>query len=151
MDPVTIVVAAIALGAQEGIRDTVASVVKDTYAGLKRLISDRYKGIDPTAVENKPSSEAKRASLEEDLKDAGAESDGELLAAAKALIDAVRADNPQAGAAIGVDLEQIEAEAIRIQNVLSAGGGVRVRDAKVSGPIDISDVRSGQTGSSPTP
>lgn len=46
VDPLTIVVAAIALGAQEGVRETVATAVKDTYAGLKRLITDRYKGVD---------------------------------------------------------------------------------------------------------
>lgn len=151
VDPLTVVVAAIALGAQEGVRETVATAVKDTYAGLKRLITDRYKGVDPTAVENKPSSEAKRTSLEEDLKDAGAEQDADLLAAAKAVIEAVRADNPQAGEPIGVDLERIEAEALRIQNVQSTGGGVRVRDAKVSGAIDISGVSSGQTGPPATP
>lgn len=151
VDPLTVVVAAIALGAQEGVRETVAAAVKDTYAGLKRLITDRYKGVDPAAVENKPSSDAKRASLEEDLKDAGAEQDAELLAAAKAVIEAVRADNPEAGDPIGVDLERIEAEALRIQNVQSTGGGVRVRDAKVSGPIDISGVSSGQTGPPATP
>lgn len=142
VDPLTIVVAAVALGAQEGVRETV---------GLKRLITDRYKGVDPTGVENKPSSEAKRASLEEDLKDAGAEQDADLLAAAKAVIEAVRADNPQAGEPIGVDLERIEAEALRIQNVQSTGGGVRVRDAKVAGAIDISGVSSGQTGPPATP
>jgi len=151
VDPLTIVVAAIALGAQEGVRETVAAAVKDTYAGLKRLITDRYKGVDPTAVENKPSSDAKRASLQEDLKDAGAEQDADLLAAAKAVIEAVRADNPEAGDAIGVDLERIEAEALRIQNVQSTGGGVRVRDAKVSGPIDISGVSAGQTGPPASP
>jgi hypothetical protein len=151
VDPVTIVVAAIALGAQEGVRDTAKQVVKDAYAGLKRLISERYKGVDPTSVETKPTSEAKRASLEEDLKDAGADSDVDLLAAAKAVIEAVRAENPQAGEPIGVNLEEIEAEAIRIHNVWSSGGGVQVRGAKVSGPIDISNVTSGQKGSSSTP
>ncbi|WP_156655837.1 hypothetical protein [Mycobacterium sp. 852002-51971_SCH5477799-a] len=151
MDPVSIVVAAVALGAQEGVRETVASAVKDAYAGLKRLISDRYKGVDPSGVEKKPSSDAKRNSLEEDLKDAGAESDADLLAAAKALIEAVRADNPKAGEPIGVNLEQVEAEAIRIHNVWASGGGVNVRGAKVSGPIDISNVTSGQKGPSSTP
>ena len=90
MDPLTVVVAAIALGAQEGVRKTAATAVKDTYAGLKRLITDRYKAVDLTGVENKPSCEAKRASLEEDLKDAGAEQDADLLAAAKEVIEAVR-------------------------------------------------------------
>ncbi len=151
VDPVSIIVTAVALGAQEGVRSTVASAVKDLYAGLKHLITDRYKGVDPTPVENKPDSDAKRASLEEDLKDAGAESDAELLAAAKALIEAINADNPRAGEPIGVNLEEIEAEAVRIQNVWSSGGGVNVRGAKVSGSIDISNVTSGQKGPSSTP
>ncbi|BDE00696.1 hypothetical protein [Mycolicibacterium fortuitum] len=151
MDPVSIIVAAVALGAQEGVRATAAEAVKDTYAALKRLIIDRYKGVDPSPVEAKPSSEAKRASLEEDLRDAGAESDGDLLAAARALVEAVKADNPAAGEPIGVDLERIESEALRIQNVQSSGGGVRVRDAKVSGPVDISGISAGQTGTNPTP
>lgn len=107
--------------------------------------------MDPTAVESRPSSGAKRASLEEDLKDAGAEQDADLLAAARAVIEAVRADNPVAGDPIGVDLERIEAEALRIQSVQSTGRAVRVRDAKVSGPIDISGVSSGQTGPPATP
>ncbi|MCX2714519.1 hypothetical protein [Mycolicibacterium sp. J2] len=151
MDPVSIVVAALALGAQEGIRATAADAVKDTYAALKRLIVDRYKGIDSSPVENKPSSEAKRASLEEDLREAGADSDGDLLAAARAVVEAVQADNPAAGDPIGVDLERIEAEALRIQNVQSSGGGVRVRDAKVSGSVDISGISAGQTGKNSTP
>ncbi|ETZ34503.1 hypothetical protein L839_5644, partial [Mycobacterium avium MAV_120809_2495] len=95
-----------------------AAAVKDTYAGLKRLITDRYKGVDPTGVENKPSSEAKRASLEEDLKDAGAEQDADLLAAAKAVIEASARTIP-GGRTNWVDLERIEAEALRIQNVQS--------------------------------
>lgn len=89
--------------------------------------------------------------MEEDLKDAGAEQDADLLAAARAVIEAVRADNPVAGDPIGVDLERIEAEALRIQSVQSTGRAVRVRDAKVSGPIDISGVSSGQTGPPATP
>lgn len=151
MDPVSIAVIALALGAQQVVKTGVGEVVKDAYAFLKRHISDRYKGVDPSGVETKPGSEAKRASLEEDLNDAGADSDAELLALAKAVIDAVRAEDSQAGEPIGVNLEEIEAEALRIQNVWASGTGVQVRGAKVSGPIDISNVTSGQKGSSPTP
>jgi hypothetical protein len=151
VDPVTIIVAAVALGAQEGVRDTAKQLVKDAYAGLKRLITDRYQGVDPSGVENKPTSEAKRASLEEDLVDAGAGEDAELLAAAQKLIEVVRTADPAAGAAIGVDLENLEAEALRIQRVRSEGGGVRVRDAKVSGAVEISDIDSGPQSSTTNP
>jgi hypothetical protein len=151
VDPVSIAAAAVAIGTQEVIKTGVAEVVKDAYSALKRFISEHYKGIDPSAVESKPASESKRASLAEDLKDAGADSDTELLALAKALIEAVRAETPQAGEPIGVNLEEIEAQAVRIQNVWSSGSGVQVRGAKVSGAIDISNVTAGQTGSSSTP
>ncbi|GAY13608.1 hypothetical protein [Mycobacterium sp. shizuoka-1] len=151
MDPVSIVVAAVALGAQEGIRDTVSTAVKDAYTFLKRLIADRYKGVDPSAVESKPTSKAKRESLEEDLIDAGAGEDAELLSAAQKLIEAVRTTAPAAGAAIGVDLEDLEAEALRIQRVRSEGGAVRVRGAKVAGPVEISDINSGPQGSTSNP
>lgn len=151
VDPLTIVVAAIALGAQEGVRETVADAVKDAYAGLKRLITDRYRGVDPTPLENKPESPSKRASLEEDLKDAGADSDDELLAAARAVIEAVEADNPKAGESIGVDLGRVVGEALRIQRIKSDGTGVRVREAEISGPIEISDVTAGGGGQTPNP
>jgi hypothetical protein len=151
VDPVTIAVAAVALGAQEVVKAGVAEVVKDAYASLKRFISEHYKGVDPSAVESKPSSDAKRASLEDDLKDAGADADADLLEVAKALIEVVRAENPQAGEPIGVNLEEIEAEALRISNVWSSGGGVQVRGAKISGAVDINNVTSGQKGSSSTP
>lgn len=151
VEPVSIAAAALALGAQQVVKSGVGELVKDAYALLKRYLADRYKGVDPSAVENKPGSDAKRASLAEDLKDAGADSDTELLALAKAVIDVVKAENSQAGEPIGVNLEEIEAEAVRIQGVWSTGGGVNIRGAKVAKAIDISNVISGQQGSSSTP
>jgi type II secretory pathway pseudopilin PulG len=147
VDPVSIAALAVAIGAQEAVKTGVAEAVKDAYAALKRFISERYKGVDPSPVEKKPDSDSKRGSLAEDLKEAGADSDSDLLALAEAVIKAVRAENPQAGEPIGVNLEEIEAEALRIHNVWSTGGGVNVKGARVSGPIDISDVTSGQKGS----
>ena len=44
MEPViTTIAAAVALGAAAGIKDTASKAVVDAYAGLKKLIQDRYK------------------------------------------------------------------------------------------------------------
>lgn len=153
VDPVTIIVAAVALGAQEGIREAAAGAIKDAYAGLKRILVDKYQSVDPSGVENKPTSEIKKASLEEDLVDAGAADDADLLAAAQKLIEEVRAADPGAGSGIGLDLKDLETEALRIQRLRAEGGGVsvRVQGAKVSGPMEITDITSGPTGPSLNP
>jgi hypothetical protein len=140
MDPVTVVVAAIAGGAATGLNQTVAQAVRDAYAALKGLIARKYGDVDVSAVEKKPDSAPKRDSLAEDLAEAGAGDDMELVGAARALIEAVRAHAADAGAVIGVDLQQVEAEALRIGRVWASGTGVRVRDARFHGDIDINEV-----------
>lgn len=145
MDPVTIVVAALAAGASAGLKDTVASAIKDSYIVLKRLVQQRFPEIDVSGVERMPASAAKQASLEEDLKASGAgvDTDDELIVAAQRLLTAVKNHDPGAGGAVGIDLERIEAAALRIKNVESTGTGVRVRDGKFDGDIEIGTVRAG--------
>jgi|1186.fasta_scaffold354253_1 hypothetical protein len=63
MDPVTVIVSALAVGAAAGVKETAAAGVKDAYAALKRLLGERYGGVDVAAVERRPESEAKRRSL----------------------------------------------------------------------------------------
>jgi hypothetical protein len=146
MDPVTVIVSAIALGAASGLTETATAAVKDTYAALKGLITGRYPDVDVAAVENKPKSQAKRESLAEDLVDAGAEHDADLVEAARQVIAAVKAHEAAVGLALGIDLERVEAAALRIRSVTSEGSGVRVRDGKFTGDIDIGDVRAGGAG-----
>jgi hypothetical protein len=147
MDPVSLVVAAVVAGAVSGVKDTATQVVKDTYAGLKQLLERRK--VELAALEAKPASPVQRAALEETLSDSldGADpADVErLLDAARAVIEAVR-DDPAAGEAsrvIGVDLADVEAEAIRLRNIASSGGGARIQGAKVTGEIEIDGVTAG--------
>jgi gamma-glutamylcysteine synthetase len=144
VDPVTVIVTAVVLGASAGLQDTASQLVKDAYAGLKRLISKR--GVDTAPVEAKPESAAKQVSLAEDLTDTGAEADAELLAAAREVISRVRAEAPEAGRALGVDLADIEAAALRVQSVDSEGTGVKVQRGRFSGDIEIGQVRAGKDG-----
>jgi hypothetical protein len=126
-----------------GLKDTAAAVVRDAYQGLKGLIVSRYPNVDVTAVERRPQSVAKRGSLREDLAEAGAANvDAELLAAARRVVEVLREHDCSAGSALEVDLDQVQAEFLRVRGVDSAGTGVRVRGSRFGGGINIEDVHS---------
>lgn len=148
MDPVspslTAVVATLAAGAAVALKDTAASAVKDAYAGLKALVKRKYASVDLAPVERMPQSEVKRASLEEDLANAGAGSDAELLALAKALADVLAKEAPQVAPAIGVDLEKVKAAFLRVGAVESEGTGVKVREGEFPEGIELGTVRAGR-------
>jgi hypothetical protein len=143
VDPISLIVAALAAGAASAAKATVEAGVKDAYEGLKRLILRRYRDVDVEPVAKRPQSEAKRQSLVEDLEAAGAGADGELLETAQRLLEAVRTHDAAAGPAIGIDLEEVEAAFLKISAVTAAGTGVRVRHGTFSGGIEISDVNAG--------
>jgi len=92
-----VVVSAVSAGAAAGLTSTTSRAVADAYAGLKRLIADRYADVDVTAVQTKPGSTAKRDSLAEDLHDAGAGMDEELVAAAQRVLTVVAEHAPAVG------------------------------------------------------
>jgi hypothetical protein len=151
MDPITIIVTALALGAAAGLKPTVAQAVKDGYAGLKALITRKYQKVSLSTLEANPGSQARREVVEEDLKGTGADQDMEVLGQAKALLEAVKAQAPEAAGVVGVDLSDVEAGALTLKRIVSAGTGVSVRKAKVAGNIEVTDVTAGATGKKKRP
>ena len=150
MDPVSVVLAALAAGALSGVGDAASSAVRDAYSGLKKILARRL--VDVSGVESRPDSLAQRTALEERLTDIPGAVDDELLAAAREVTEAVAAHQPALGTDIGVDLERIRADFLKIRGVESTGTGVRVRDAEVGGGIEIDEVRSGNARSAhPSP
>jgi hypothetical protein len=142
VDPITLVVTAVALGAAAGLTDTATQAVKDAYAELKILLARRQ--VDVSGVERKPDSDIQRAALVETLTYTGdVDVDVEMVAAARAVTEAVAAGALASARAIGVDLERIRAEFLRIASVEAAGTGVRVQDGEFTGAIDIGQVRAG--------
>jgi hypothetical protein len=143
MDPVTLIVSALAAGAAAAVKSTAEAGVKDAYEGLKRLIFGHYRDVDVAPVEKRPESDAKRQSLAEDLEAAGAAEDPELLETAQRLIEAVRAHDAAVGPAVGIDLEEVSAAFLKVSDVSATGTGVRVRRGEFTGGIDISGVDAG--------
>lgn len=89
MDPVTLIVAALAAGAAAGVGDVATEAIKDAYAGLKasikRLFAGRPKAEDVLAdFEADPDTYEKP--LAKQLDAAGAGTDDEIRAAAERLL-----------------------------------------------------------------
>jgi hypothetical protein len=149
MGLIEIIVAALATGAAAGLKPTVEQAVKDAYQGLRSLITQKYGHVDLAPLESKPESSGKHESVARDLTAAGAARDPDLLAQAKAVLDAIAAHAPDAARAAGVDLEKLKAAALRIHDVDASGTGVRVRESEFAGEIEIGGIRAGQVGERP--
>ena len=84
------------------------------------------------------------ASLAEELADAGAEHDAELLQLAQALLQVIRQEAPEAAVRAGVDLEKVRAgRSMVIEDARGGDVGVRGHDWEVTGDIRISGARGG--------
>lgn len=149
MDPVTLVVTAVALGASAGMTETASNVIKDAYTGLKRLLTHRQ--VDPSGVERRPTSKAQQDALRETLADTPGVVDQELLAAAEQVTNAVAAHEPRAAEVVGVDLRDVQAEFIRVRSISSTGTGFRGEGLTVQGGVDLGDVSAGRRPGSAGP
>ena len=146
MDPLSPILAALIAGSAAALQSTVGEVVKDGYAALKRILSTRYSGVDVTPVERDPGAPESRRAVERQLRDAGAAADTELLVQAKKLLEEVERHEPALAKVIGADLQKIKAGNIRIEDIVSAGSGVRIKEAEAAGDFVISGVRAGGGG-----
>ncbi len=143
MDPISIIITALITGASAGLKPTAEKAVKDAYEGVKTFIQDKYRRVNIDMLEADPASEARQSVVKEDLAKADVSGDEELLRRAKAMLEAIRQHAPEAAAAAGVDLEEIKGASLQIDDILSAGAGVKIKKAEISGDIKISGVRAG--------
>ena len=105
MEPVTLVLTALATGAALGVKDTVSQAVMDTYEGLKALVRNRLTGRRDGEIVLARFEEAPdiwRDPLSAELTAAGADTDADVLAAAQALMTMVDAAGSRAGHTVHV-------------------------------------------------
>jgi hypothetical protein len=142
VDPVTLLVSALALGATAALKETAGTAVKDAYLGLEKLIVDRF-GHQPAvdALEKKPASASKQESAKEDLGAAAA--DGDIMKKAKELAELVHRDDPEAGAIVGISFINVLAKFLDIDTVRSSKDGVRVIDSKFEEGITAKNITAG--------
>jgi len=148
MEPISVIVTALALGAAAAAKEVGGQVVKDAYGALKTFIISHYPKASVDSLEAAPDSERRRGVVEEDLQVANAAGDVELAALAGKLVEVIRQQGPGVAAAIGVDLRDVEAINLRLADITASGTGVKVEHGRFSGDIAISGIRAGdQSGS----
>jgi hypothetical protein len=136
MDPFTIIAAAVAAGASSGLKGATSEAIKDAYHGLETIIKDvynRHRNI-VDSVEHlvkKPDDKNRRASLAEELKEAGPDVDNRLMEAAQEVIAAVKRDSPETAHAIGMMSEEFEAFNLHVKNLQAPEKGTAFQSGKV--------------------
>jgi hypothetical protein len=86
MDPISMIVGALAAGATSGLRDTATGAVKDAYEGLRDLVKRRLagRGVAETALaEHEKAPQVWAAPLSVELAAVGADTDAQIIAAAQ--------------------------------------------------------------------
>jgi hypothetical protein len=100
MDPVTLIVTALAAGAASALQDGTAEAVKGAYARLKALVKKRFAGrskAELVLAEHEAAPQTWEAPLAAELSAAGADADADLVAAAQALMGLVDAAGARSG------------------------------------------------------
>jgi len=149
MDPMSTLLAAVVAGAAAALQATVGDVVKDSYAELKRALAARFSRVDLTVIERDPMAAENRHAVERQLRESGASADADLIARANALLEQLLRSKSDLADVIGVDVEGIKAGTVRIEDIISAGVGVRVKNAVAAGDFVVTKVRAGGAGQLP--
>lgn len=138
MDPVSVIVSALVVG----IAGVAKVAVNDAYQGLKTVIQDKYK-IYLDGLEKKPDSKMQQEALKEQLADAQADTDAEIIEKANVVVEAVKKDAPEIPQTVGVNLVNVEAGIATFRNIRAHGGiGVNVKDSKFD-KLEFGDVDAG--------
>jgi hypothetical protein len=98
MEPITLIITALAAGAALGVKDTASKAVLDAYNGLKSLARRRLAGRrngDVVLAEFEEAPQVWREPLAVALTEAGAAQDSDLVAAAEALLRLAEAAGPR--------------------------------------------------------
>ena len=100
MDPITLILTALAAGAALGLKDTASAAVKDAYTALKALVKRRFGGrpeAELVLAQHERAPDIWQAPLRAELAEAGADSDPDLAEAAQALMRLIDPAGARAG------------------------------------------------------
>src|SRR5689334_9314896 len=136
MDPITLIVTALAAGAAAGMTDTAASAVKDAYAGLKALVGKRLAdrpGAELVLARHAEAPPTWEGPLAAKLSAAGANTDPGLIQAAQALMRLADESGYRAGK-YSIDVRGAQGVQIGDQNVQHNVFGYRAGAGDADGP-----------------
>ena len=155
MDPITLIVTALAAGAALGLKDSASAAVQDAYAGLKALVRKRLAGrqdAELVLARYEQAPQTWQAPLMTELGEAGADRDRDLLTAAQVLMNLV----DEAGAQAGKYTIDVRGAQVQVANLAALDLPGRCFDVHRSrdysgnpGRNDVSSVNRFSRGSQP--
>jgi hypothetical protein len=145
MDPISIIITAIVLGAAAGLKPVTEQTIQDAYNGLKRLVQDKYADtrVAIDLLEKDPKSKAYQEAAQEMFSQTSLGKDEDVLLKAKSVLDAVAKHAPETAQVVGVRLEDVKGASLTIADIISSGSGVDLKKTNISGDIEIKHVRAG--------
>ena len=125
-----------------------ARALHDAYQTFCALLMEHYPAVNFHYLADRPASASRRASFAEDLVDQQAHNDHAVVTAALALGDALQAAAtanaaPTDATVIGVDLAGVRAAALKLRDIQSSGGAVRVHNSQLRGEVDLAGIVAG--------
>jgi len=100
MEPITLILGALAAGALAGVSEDATAAVKDAYAGLKRLVAARFGGKPSAEValaEHAADPDTWQAPLAKALAETGTDADPAVIEAARHLMELLDETGARAG------------------------------------------------------
>jgi hypothetical protein len=139
-DPISIIIGALIAGAGAAAKDVADKAVKDAYQGFRTLIVRKFGSKTDVeealaGVEKKPESEARQSVLKEELTNAGAAQDTELIEQAQAFLALLKEDGVISAATYQATVSGSGAAA-QDHSVAAGEGGVAV-GGNVEGGINL--------------
>jgi len=145
VEPISIIVGALVVGAAAAAKNVGGKVVQDAYTGLKRLIADRYKRSRAVAaLEREPSSIKQKEALEKALAKTKAGKDAEVVQLAKALAQALEKESQAALSTVGIQIDDLKAMNARFGDIDVAGSGIvaaSLKNVDLMGNLRVGNVR----------
>jgi hypothetical protein len=140
VEPISLIVTALAAGAAAAAKPVATKAVTDAYAGLKRIIQDRYAAARESVehLEKAPDKQPRRDGVAEELATTKAATDTELMQQAQSVIDAVEADDPEVARTFGLRLKgftakELTAEDIETHATTGPATGADMKDTHIDG------------------
>ena len=100
MDPVTVIITALAAGATAAAKDTASQAIKDTYTGLKSIIQKHFSGKPETEVilqHHETDPDTWKKPLAKSLAETGASEDPNIVEVAQRLLQLVHPEQHAQG------------------------------------------------------
>jgi len=144
LDPISIIVGALAMGASAAAKDVGGRAVRDAYDSLKRLIGDHYKRSGAVAaIQEDPSSEIQKKALQEALAKTDIARDAEVLQIAKVLTQVLETVPQPDLATVGLQMDRVRAinASFGDIDIIGSGKGAVLKDVDVGGQLTVGNIK----------